>query len=59
MVDHEVVKNTKFNILKRTVNNLEKKIFDATTLHYEYNIDKQNLQAKIGEGEKKHQIQAV
>ena len=31
-VDNEVVKNTKFNT-KTKVNNLEKKIPDATTLH--------------------------
>ena len=31
-VDNEVVKNTKFNALKTKVNNLEKKILDATTL---------------------------
>ena len=32
VVDNEVVKNTKFNTLKTKVNNLEKKIPDATTL---------------------------
>ena len=31
-VDNEVDKNTKFNTLKRKVNNLEKKIPDASTL---------------------------
>ena len=32
VVDNEVVKNTKFNTLRTKVNNLEKKIPDATTL---------------------------
>ena len=32
VVDNEVVKNTKFNTLKTNVNNLEKKIPDATTI---------------------------
>ena len=32
VIDNEVVKNTKFNTLKTKINNLEKKIFDATTL---------------------------
>ena len=32
VVDHEVAKRTKFNTLKKKVNNLEKKIPDATTL---------------------------
>ena len=32
VVDNEVVKNTKFNTLKTKVNNLEKKIPDATTI---------------------------
>ena len=31
VVDNEVIKNTKFNTLKTKVNNLEKKIPDATT----------------------------
>ena len=46
---NEVVKNTKFNTLKTTVNNLEKKIPDATTLIHinQYNTDKQNLEKKI------------
>ena len=45
-VDDEVVKNTKFNTLKKKVNNLEKKIRDATTsIHTNhYNTDKQNLE---------------
>ena len=42
VVDNKVVKNTKFNTLKTKVNNLEKKIPDATTLIYvnQYNTDK-------------------
>ena len=48
MVDNEVVKNTKLNTIKTKVNNLEKKITDATTLIQinQYNTDKQNLQKK-------------
>ena len=48
-VDNEVVKNTKFNILKTKVNNLEKKIPDATTLIHinQYNTDKQKLEKKL------------
>ena len=44
VVDNEVIKNTKFNTLKTKVNNLEKKIPDATTwIHInQYNINKQN-----------------
>ena len=46
IVDDEVIKNTKFNTLKTKVNNLEKKILDATTLIHinQYNTDKQNLE---------------
>ena len=49
VVDNEVVKNTKFNTLKTKVNNLEKKIPDATTLIHinQYNTDKQNLEKKV------------
>ena len=49
VVDNDVVKNTKFNTLKRKVNNLEKKKNpDATTLIHiiQYNTDKQNLEKK-------------
>ena len=47
-VDNEVVKNATFNTLKRKVNNLEKKIPDATTSIYknQYNTDKQYLEKK-------------
>ena len=50
VVDNEVVKSTKFNTPATKVNNLEKKIPDATTLIHinQYNTDKQNLEKKIG-----------
>ena len=55
VVDNEVVKNTKFNTLKTKLNNLEKKIPDATTLFHinQYNIGKENLEKKIGDVDKK------
>ena len=61
VVANEVVKNTKFNTLKTKVNSLEKKIPDATTLIHinQYNTDKQNLEKKIGDVDKKYQIQVV
>ena len=45
-VNNEVVKDTKFNAIKRKVNNLEKGIPDETTLIHinQYNVDKQNLE---------------
>ena len=48
VVNNEVVKKTKFNTLKTKLNNLEKKIHDATTLTHinQYNTDKQNLEKK-------------
>ena len=56
VVDNEVVKNTKFNTLKTKANILEKKISDATTLIHinQYNTDKQNLEKKIGDVDKKN-----
>ena len=56
VVDNEVVKNTQFNTLKTKVNNLEKKIPDAITLIHtnQYNTDKQNLEQKIGDVDKKN-----
>ena len=44
--DNEVVKNKKFNTLQKNVNNLIKKIVDATNLIHinQYNTDKQNLE---------------
>ena len=55
VVDNEVVKNAKFNMLKTKLNSLEKKIPDATTLIHinQYNTDKQNLEKKIGKVENK------
>ena len=60
-VDNDVVKNTKFNTLKTKVNNLDKKIPDATTLIHinQYNTEKQKLEKNIGDVDKKHQIQVV
>ena len=51
VVDNVVVKNTKFNTLKTNVNNLEKKIPDATTLIQinRYNTEKQNSENKNGD----------
>ena len=45
VVDNEVVENTKFNTVKRKVNNLDQKVPDTTTLIHinQYNRDKQNL----------------
>ena len=44
------------NTLKTKVNNLKKKIPDATTLTYknQYNIDKQNLEKKNEDADKKN-----
>ena len=47
VVDNEVIKNTKFNTLKTKVNNLEKKIPDATI--NQDNTNKQNFVKKIGD----------
>ena len=48
VVGNEVVKKTKFNTIKTKVNNLEKKVPDATTLIHknQYNTLKQNLEKK-------------
>ena len=56
IVDNEVVKNINFNILKRTVNNLGKKIPDETTLFHinQDNTGKQSLEKKIGDVDKKN-----
>ena len=62
VVDNELVKNTKFNTLKTKVNNLDKKIPDVTTLirRNQYNTDKQNIEKKIRNTDKKnYQIQVV
>ena len=52
---------TKFNTLKTKVNNLEKKIPDTTTLILinQYSTDKQNVEKKTGDVDKKKQIQVV
>ena len=56
-VDNEVVKNAKFNTIKTKVNNLEKKIPNATTLIHinQCNTDKENLEKNIGDVDKKIQ----
>ena len=58
VADNEVVTNTKFNMLKIKVNNLEKKIPDETTLIHntrsKYNTDKQNLEKIIWDVDKKN-----
>ena len=48
-MDKEVVKNTKFKTLTTNVNNLEKKILDASTLIQtnQQNADKQNFEKKL------------
>ena len=55
VVDNKVAKNTKFKTLKTNINNLEKKIPDATTLIHisQYSADKQNLEKKIRDVDKK------
>ena len=55
---NEVVKTTKFNTLKTKVSSLEKKIHEATTLIHinQYNTDKQKVEKKIGEVDKKTQM---
>ena len=49
VVDNDVLKNRKFNALKTKVNNLEKKIPNATTLFHiiQYNTNTQNLEKKM------------
>ena len=56
VVDDEIVKNTKFNTLNAKVINIEKKIPDATALIHinQYNTDKQTLEKKIGDVDKKN-----
>ena len=48
LVANEVVKNAKFNTLKKKIKSLEKKIPDATTLIHinHYNKDRQKLDKK-------------
>ena len=61
VIENEVVKNREFNTLKTKVNRSEKKIPEATTLIHinQYNTDKQNLEKKIEDVDKKYQIQVV
>ena len=55
VVDNKVVTNTKFSTLKTKVNNLDKEIPDAATLIHinQYNTEKQNLEKKIDDVDKK------
>ena len=57
----QLLKKTRFNKLKTKVNNLEKKIPDANSLIHitQYNTDKQNLEKKIGDVDKKDQTHVV
>ena len=62
VVDNEVVKTTKLNTLKIKVNNLEKKIPDASTLIHinQHNKDTHNLWKKNRDNDNtKYQIQMV
>ena len=61
VVDNQVVKNAKFNTLKTKVNSLENEIPDVTTLIHinQYKTDKQNLEKKIGDFDKRYQIRVV
>ena len=47
VVDNELVKNTKFNKLKRKLNRLEKEILDATTLIHMKQYNNASLIKKI------------
>ena len=60
LIDNEVDKNTKLNTLKTKVNNLEKKITEATTLIHinQYNTDKK-IEKKLKMLMKKCQAQLV
>ena len=63
-LDNEVFNNTKLISLNTSVKILQKKISDATTLTHinEYNTEKQNLEKKIGDIDKKvikYQMQVV
>ena len=56
IVNDEVVKNIKFNTLKTKLDNIDKKIPDATTLIHisQYDTGKQNLEKKIKDVDKKN-----
>ena len=55
VVDNEVVKNTKLNRRKTKVNNLDKKIPDASTIIHinQYNTDNQILEKNVRDFDKK------
>ena len=55
VVTNEFAKNVIFNTLNTKVNSLENKIPDATTLIHinQYNTDKQDLEKKFGDVDKK------
>ena len=63
VVDNKVVKNTKLSTVETKLNNLDKKIPDATTFIgiNQYNTAKQNLENKTGEEMliKKYEIKMV
>ena len=56
VVGNKDVKNTNFNTLKANVNNLDNKNSDGTnSIHInQYSTDKQNLEEKIGDVDKKN-----
>ena len=60
-MNNDAVKNIKINTLKTMVNNLEKKLPDATTLIHinQYNTDTQILEKKSKLFIKKYQIRVV
>ena len=60
-MNNDAVKNIKINTLKPMVNNLEKKLPDATTLIHinQYNTDTQILEKKSKLFIKKYQIRVV
>ena len=57
----KLLKTQGFNTLKTKIDNLEKKIPDATTLTQinQYNTDKQNLEKEIGDVDKKYEMLVV
>ena len=56
LLDYKIVNKTKLDTLKANVNNLDKKIPDATILIHinQYNTDKQNLEQKSKDVDKKN-----
>ena len=55
VVNKQVAQNTKVNTIKTKVNDLDKKILYATSLIHinQYNTDKQNLEKKFKDADKK------